>query len=577
MSEEEPQDETEPMPTEQQGEYALCPVCAEEGNTVGFDTINSLAGHFNWNHAKKGYKFKEWKDKIIYTDKKPPNLNKKGKSKKGGKMTTEDDGQIEPDMGDAARVRGKIKKLLLKMGKLTDDERENLLEVREELMEYMRALSLKEVEYDTIRSIEGLVDSELRPKIVPYTGDGGSDSKDKDSDEEFDDVSTDLMMRVTRIRSRIKADLQAIADLPSELIESVDAEKQMLLDLNRRLYKDGITKKEIQDIESRHSSVHPFIEAATKKTRKKKSSSDAWDDEDDFDEEMERERVHRMKSRLKRLQYKRDLLEEEQALKRLQDSSPNQQQALQPQPILRPKMDPETNEIMRDENGQVITEVSYQYPSATGMDPVMAMLTQITLQNLVGNNKNSSGDRIAEMMLEMKREELEHKKEMMELEMRMRENNGGNAEIAELRRMNQELQNRFYDNQIQSLQNALQSARQMAQRDQLQDLLEERDRLIQLGLAQPPGQAEQDKNVEYANRALNETVSRLDRTLETFKEGMEPVMELQTEYMRKNLERQINEEGGGQGGAGSPRPPAMSEEEQKRRWSNILHQIDDST
>lgn len=575
MPEDKPTEEDTGEPETTQGKYLLCPACAQEGITKGFEDMGLLSGHFNFHHAKKGLKFKDWRDKITYTDKKPPNLLRQ-RQKKGGSMPDEDSEMITPDMGDSARVRGKIKRLLINIGRLPESERESVLESREELLEYLRVLSAKDVGYDTIRSIEGLIDSDISPRISSASGDDNNQHPESYTDAAEKNIPTDLKMRIARIRSRIKGDLQSIANLPVELADSITGEKEVLLDLNRTLYRDNLTPKEVQDIDARHGSIHPFIEAASKKGHKPKHNEESYE-EDDIDDEMERERYKRVQNRLRRAQLKRDLLEEEQALKRLQESSnTTQNHAIQPIPVMRPKMDPKTNEVMRDEHGQVITEVAYQYPSATGMDPLMATMMQLLLNNLAGP-RNSGEDKMANTLLEMKKQELEFKKEMMELELRLREGNSKNPEIEEMRRMNQNMQERYYNDRLAAMQNSLENARAMANRDQLSDLLNERDRLIKLGLAAAPNAGVPDKNVEYANSALRETVTRLDKTIDTVKEGMRPIVELQTEYMKKSLEKQASAANATP--SASPavsKPGAMTPEEKQVRWGELLRRIDQS-
>jgi len=584
------EDETTVEEESDEPEYLLCPVCAEKGKEVGFINMQKMSSHYNWQHKHESDPpWAEVKPNIVRTTKKPQNLidadkpksKKPSKSKpKGVKMSSEaDEERIAPELGDAAHVRGTIKQLLVKLGKLPKDERDALLPEREELMEYMKTLTLKDLSIDVIREIEAKLELDIMPKVTSLTGDvAKAVDAGSDDGESSDEISIDVRMKKEQLRSNIKKDLQTIADLPSDVSESLSVEREILVELNRKLVKDDISKKALREMEAQLTSFRPFIESAKKKAGKKKGRKDEdWYDDEDDDDDADRDSLKRVKQRLKRTQYLRDLKEEQLALDKLNEKENQPQQGqIQMVPITRPKIDPQTGQIMVGEDGNPITETTYQYATQTGMDPLMQTMFQTLMMTMINQGKGGD-DTMMKMMMEMKKEEYEWRRHQLEMELKRAENNPANEEIKELRSMNQQMQNQFFQSQMNQMQNQLNNARAAAGRDQLSELLEEKQRLIELGLVSDPGMSSQQaKSEQYAREVLNEASGKLDRTTHDLKELAQPFVDMNAQIMRRRLEKMDDEEERQSSGGSSTEPPPLTQDEQKRKWNNILHHIDET-
>ena len=68
-------------------QYALCPLCLEKNEVIGFSTqdMSALSGHFIAAHTRRtGERWEDYKESVIYTDEVPPNLATKEKKPRKG-------------------------------------------------------------------------------------------------------------------------------------------------------------------------------------------------------------------------------------------------------------------------------------------------------------------------------------------------------------------------------------------------------------------------------------------------------------------------------------------------------------
>lgn len=527
--------------------YYLCPICLEEGKETGFENVQGVMGHAK---AHPNTPTKGLNERIITTKKKPENLIKKKieykmktpstpPSNKGGNMSQDDDQESNaPDVGEAAHLIGKIKQLLLLWSKFPADSKDTLLPERQELVAFMQRLNQKNITGEDIANIEGKVDVDIKPLFDEYTPKKKSDGK-TDDEESPKEMNTDLKMSAEKIRSSIRSDLTKIAELPTEYAERLSAEKGLLMELNRELCKDDITKKKLNDIEARYTSYTPGIQAIVKKVNKHTKHDD--DDDDDFEdyEDFEKQDLKRMKRQLGKLRMTQEIEETKAMMKSLrQENQPQQQQMML---VSRPKIDMTTGEIALDENGQPIMEQGYQHASATGMDPLSSFLLSAILPSLVSGNKNDNSLETQRLMLEMKKEDLEFRKFMIEHD---NKDSGSSAEIVSLRRDNQTIIETMYKNELTRVSDQLNRTQHALQNtDQLGDLLEQKNKLQELGLVGDPAtQNAQDKQVAYAKDTMEKVKTEAEGLRSDAKAFMGPMMSAQNEIMKQKGQLQIERE-----------------------------------
>lgn len=222
-----PSDEDETDETNEDA-YYLCPICSTDETPCGEISVKKLAGHVNRIHTNKktgdGEKWEDYKDQVQTTDVKPQNLiqreKKKSESKpkavvkKGGKMSEDEDSEVIAELGEAAALKGRIRKLLKGWATLDESDRDSLMSERERLVEFMHILSSrKNMPEDIVRDIEGKIDTDIDPVIRTYTNpDDNTPSEEKGNDKPM----TDVQMKGRQLRSKIKQDLESIANLPSK-------------------------------------------------------------------------------------------------------------------------------------------------------------------------------------------------------------------------------------------------------------------------------------------------------------------------------------------------------------------------
>lgn len=580
MPEEETQTDDE-TPVSEEPIYFLCPLCQEKGRTVGFQDLRKIAGHYNYVHAKamgNKMEFKDIKDRIPTTTERPPNLIERDKQsarhvqaqkQKGVKMPDDDGEHIAPELGDAAGIRGKIKSLLVNLAKLDKTQREELLSEREQLVEYSRILSLKDVSYEQIREIEAAITTDIEPKIRSALS-PSEEEDDEPAPGQKKDLNWDLKMDVEKTRAAIKKDLQDLMDLPQDILETVETEKQLYVELNRLLCKDDITKKELQDIRARHQSYQPIVHSAIKKA-KRMAEYDQGEEDDDSDYDiasLEKTRMKQLQKRLARTQIMRDLREEELSLRQLNMNSNPQPAAPASNmvPVVRPKLGAD-GQPMKDEKGNIITEVAYQ-PSQ--LDPVLSILISALLPGLANNRNNGN---MEELVLKLERDRLQHELELARTQQQQQQNNPLQAELSRIQiQMNQQ-QEAYHRSELERLNNQIASLGRAANRDTIKELLDEKQRLQTLGLIPAPQQTEQQLANAYSMKALDEATRRADKAASDLKEVAAPLFSMQADILKSQLQK--NQAQQPASGAPSPSsPPQLSEEERKRKWNQLRQNLD---
>ena len=588
--------------------YYLCPVCSTEKTPYGEKTEFLLAGHFNRVHSnqKKGGSGEQWEDfkpLVKTTTDKPPNLIAKEKPKKpkrtkeqttGGKMPTDDDNESETqtaELGEGAAVRGTIRTLLKDVANLDESKRYDLISQKEQLVEFMRLLSATKSKLDAtlVQEIELKIDTEIKPVIRAYThpGSGGTHGG-KDINTE-DQPMTDERMKAQKLRSKIKHDLENIANLPSRFQDELIAEKEMLMGLNRKLCKDGVTKEDLQDMEASYSGSHPFIDSVIKKGHGKKKgrgkTGDDWDDDDDdddddWDDEFDRQEMRELKRKERMLRYKARIAEYQQNLESIQGSKPQPGNAPGLHVMQRPRLDPRTGQMELDEEGKPILEYHYAQPGMSGDSMAMTLLTAVLPSLIAGGvNKGGTSPREYELMLEKQRLEIE--KDILE---RQRENPGNSESSQELREIRNEMraqQERHYQAEMTRLENELQRTRHaLANSDPLTELVEQKEKLIQLGMVRDPKEFTEDKQTAYANKVLDETKNIIQKGTSDLKSTLEPLTEISREDMklnlearRKKMERESEERG--EPPQPPPQPRRMTEEEKRRKWNQVFNAMEE--
>ncbi len=524
--------------------YYLCPICLEEGEETGFENIQGVMGHAK---AHPNTPTKGLNERIVTTKVKPKNLIKKKieyktkkpstpPSDKGGNMTQDDNQDSNsPDIGEAAHLTGKIKRLLLLWSTFPEESRNALLPERQELVAFMKRLNEKNITTEDIVNIENKVDVDIKPILDEYAPKKKTDGKSGEEEPEKP-INSDLKMSAEKIRSSIRSDLTKIAELPTEYAERLSAEKDLLMGLNRELCKDDITKKKLNDIEAQYTSYTPGIHAIVKKVNKHTRHDDDDDDEyEDFDD-YEKQDLKRMKRQLGKLRMTQEIEETKIMMKSLrQDNQSPQQQMV---PVMRPKIDMSTGQIQLDDAGQPIMEQGMQYASGTGMDPVLSFLLSAILPSLVSGNKTDSSLETQKLMLEMKKEELDFRKVMIE---NQNKDSGSNTEIAALRRDNQNIIETMYKNELSRVSDQLgHTQRALQNTDQLGDLLEQKQKLTELGLVSDPvSQSAQDKQVAYAKDTMEKVKEEAEGLRTDAKSFMEPMMTAQGEMIKQKNKLQL--------------------------------------
>jgi hypothetical protein len=551
------------------GDVIPCPKCR-----IPFENIRKLSGHFTDKHPS--LKLEDFKDQIIPVSKKELKSKSSSKPQVAPKMSEEEKEETAPEIGDAARVRGTIKRLLVQFAKLPENKRTELMSEREALATYLQSLAPKDVSYSDIRAIESDVETTIAPRFREASEPKPAENPDS-PDASPKEMDTELKMKIQKLRSNIKADLQKIADMPAGLQESISAEKDMLITLNRKLCKEDLTKKDVVDIESTYSSYQPYIDAATKKAAKSTKSESI--DEEDEDEEDDLEEARQMK-RLKRQARKLELKAEIRAMKLEMGLGTGGPMPAAPQPIMvpRPKIDPTTKQQMVDENGVPITEMTYQYPLS--QDPIQQLMMQFMLEELKSKRGGDGSSNTDKILLEMKRDELEWKKEFMEMQYKHKDT-GQSDEIKELRRSTQTLIDQTHQREIEQISNELEQTRAMIQRDPIGNLLAEKNRLISLGIVQDPAAARslsaQEQSLQYSKEALDKSVAKADAFRDDLKEIAAPLFQVQTEMMKRQVER-ADEDARSKGKpTAQPQQPTMSEEERIEKWRKIQQAVNESS
>jgi len=550
------------------GEVILCPKC-----NMPCEAIPKLVGHFNNKHP--GFKLEDFKDKLKVVSKKELKTKSSSKPQVAQKMTEEEKNEMTPEIGDAARARGRLKQLLLTYASLPVNKRTELLAEREALAAYLAMLAARDVPYSRIKEIESDVETNIAPALRDATGQKIIEPSET-PDESPKEIDTDLKMKIQKLRSNIKANLQKIADMPANLQETINAEKDTLITLNRKLCKEDIVKKEVTEIEAIYSSIQPYVEAATRKSEK--YSKRDPEDEDDEDEEDDIEEAREMK-RLKRKARKLELRAEIKAMRTdlgLAGGAPN---ATAPQPIMvpRPKIDQQTGQQMVDANGTPITEMTYQYPLA--QDPIQATLLTYILDDMKYKNRNNGGDSMEKFLMEMKKEDMEWRHEFMEMQYKNKDNSQS-EEVRELRKQTQILIDRGHQREVEQLSGQIENMQALVSQNPIDRLLAEKQKLIALGIAQDPGTARalssQEQSLAYSKEALDKSAAKLDSFREDMKELGQPLIELNTEFMRSRLKKEEDDaRAKGQAPSHSPRQqPQMTEDERKRKWKEILEATD---
>jgi uncharacterized membrane protein len=181
----------------------------------------------------------------------------------------------------------------------------------------------------------------------------------------------------------------------------------------------------------------------------------------------------------------------------------------------------------------------------------------------------------------MKRDELEWKKEFMEMQYKHKDT-GQSDEIKELRKETQQLLLQGHQNQVDQLSAQLEQTTNMLQRNPLDTLLAEKQKLMALGIVQDPATARalssQEQSLQYSKEALDKTTAKLDGARDDLKELAGPLIGLQTEVMKRRMEQEdADARARGQTPSqGRQQPPKMSEEEKNRKWKGILNAVDEA-
>jgi len=432
-----------------------------------------------------------------------------------------------------------------------------------------------------VREIEAKIDTEIEPVIKTYT----NPDENKASDDKSPDRSmTDVRMKAQKLRSRIKIDLANIANLPSKHQDEIMAEKDLLINLNRRLCKDEVTKADIQDIEASYSGSHPFVESIVNKGKKKTKNKDEWDDDDDDDEdwdEMEKEDMKDARRREKILKYQVRQEEYKQRLAELKSSSPTTHHGIPPiQVSQRPRINPETGMIETDENGNPVMEHYYIQQGATGDSMAMTLLTAV-LPTLVGNARGKGdGPTTAEIELRLQNERLQFEKILLERDKGRSGDSESSQELREMRAEMRATQEAYHHDQITRLEHDLQRSRQALAQNPLDELFEQKEKLIQLGLVQDAALASEDKQTAYANKVLEETRTLAQKTTSELRGMIEPLAELGRDDMRITLDQKrsrMEREARNEGIAPpqQPKPKQYTEEEKRHKWNKLYHAVEE--
>ncbi len=198
----------------------------------------------------------------------------------------EENDEIAPETGEAARLRGKIKQLMVEFAQLPEAKRIGLLSEREALGSYITELSKTHVSTSTIKRIQTDVETTVAPMFREARGELPEQaSNTEDASSPPKEMNTEIKMKAQKLRSNVKADLQKIANIDDPGIqETIGAEKDALIMLNRKLCKDDITSKELQQLEMEYAGFQPYVEAATRKAGKSAKKKDYEDDDDEDDD-----------------------------------------------------------------------------------------------------------------------------------------------------------------------------------------------------------------------------------------------------------------------------------------------------
>ena len=138
----------------------------------------------------------------------------------------------------------------------------------------------------------------------------------------------------------------------------------------------------------------------------------------------------------------------------------------------------------------------------------------------------------------MKKEELDFRKVMIE---NQNKDSGSNTEIAALRRDNQNIIETMYKNELSRVSDQLgHTQRALQNTDQLGDLLEQKQKLTELGLVSDPvSQSAQDKQVAYAKDTMEKVKEEAEGLRTDAKSFMEPMMTAQGEMIKQKNKLQL--------------------------------------
>ena len=501
--------------------------------------------------------------------------HKRGASKMDEYVEEEEEFEELP-IGKKWELQGQMRKWQRKIHSLPKEQQEELMVELNMLEKFIMQLAKKNITTAEILEIEQTFQDSIVPSIEHYLQEKGLDIVSKKVEKKTDELTH--KMRHKTLKEEIRQLLYKIYKLPKPKREELEGIKVMIMELNRNISQSDVSQEDLDEIESiLYSEIKPAIEAAveepTSQTSTQIQKNVSLEPGKMLEEEIQRKKMEYENARLNRMLTEERLMQE----KMMQQLGAGQQNN-QLVPVMVPKIDPNTGQIMTDDKGNPIMEVTYR--PAVQYDPVQVMMMQAltkmnnpetpaiikTLGDLVRANIEANRNN--------QNPQIELYKTMFEFMKEMGKRDTGESETIKLLReeINQsreamyKVMNELYKREMEHMREKMEEYAAYAQRDPLDEIQRRKAQLEELGIVGSASKDAESKAIEESSKLLKEAINKVDTIATTIERIASPFVNAQAEMIKAQAKVS---------GLPGKQITQLSDEEKLNRYRRMLKKIEE--